>query len=301
MKAFLPMGTGISISDLSYASDTIAETHKGISGPKVVTYCNHFASEHNVRIPHASYPFDMRVGNKRTALLENLRAFPAHLQYALILEMCADRSLADLEQVQAVRQRITDRYSHLSGTSAPVVSVPTPAQIAERSAVPTPAPPWAQSERAKPQRPYDIFLSYCHADEELMNFVRKHHVVFDRQKLIRKWWDRKLVAGKELDRSITNYLSHSDIILLFVSSDFIASDYCYDVEMTQALKQREAGRSVVIPVILRPCNWRSTPLGTLLALPRDGLPLTKWGNADDAAKDIADGVMRAVAELQAKD
>lgn len=150
------MAPPISLSDLSYVADTIAETHKGISGPKIVTYCNHFASAHNVRIPHASYPFDTRVGNKRTALLENLRAFPAYLQYALILEICEDRSLAELAQVQEVRQRITDRYSHLGETSAQVTTVPklkTP--IAGSSTAPSSPPPWAQSMLANPQRADD--------------------------------------------------------------------------------------------------------------------------------------------------
>lgn len=289
------------------AADAIAETNRGISGPKIVTYCNHFASAHNIRIPHAAYPFVAR--NKRTALLENLRQFPPEIQYELLLQLCNDRSLADNEPVRAARQFIVERYGYL----APVASR-TPETVAARPAwldpkntlaeampaVPVP-PKAALTPPAKPTRPYNIFLSYSHDDEDLMNLVRKHLVVYDRQALIRKWWDRKLTAGATLDESIRNELMDSDIILLFVSASFLASDYCYEVEMKQALAQHASGQSVVVPVILRSCQWRAAPMiGGLLALPEDARPITLWSDRDEAANNVAEGVMKIVADLQAR-
>lgn len=292
------MNDGIAISVLSRAADAIAETNKGLSGPKLVSYCNFFAVDHNIRIPHAAYPF--QAGNKRTALLENLRAFPPHLQYSLLMELCADWSLRDNQDVHAIRKLIQQRYSHLgTGTTMP----PMPFAQQPASLVPAtdtahhtaPAPPPLPEF---PSRPYDIFLSYSHADEALMTLVREHLVLYDRTDQIRKWWDRKLLPGTPLDGAIKDYLSSSDIILLFVSASFLASDYCYDVEMQQALRQHAEGRSVVVPVILRHCGWQAAPFGHLLALPTDGRPLTAWPDRDEAAKNIADGVMRVVSELQ---
>ncbi len=284
------MDPGISISDLSRASETIAETNRGLSGPKVVRYCNHYASEHNVRIPFATYPFD--APNKRTALLENLRRFPTPVQYALIMELCADQSLAENADVQRLRQWFAERYAYHGATPAAAKPLPPPLPwVAPKT--PSPPPP-------RPTKPYDIFLSYSHEDEELMNFVRNHLVVFDRQGLIRKWWDRKLVGGQNLDGMVSAHLASSDIVLLFVSSSFLSSDSCYDTEMKQAMAQHESGHSVVVPVILRPCSWMSTPLGKLLALPTDGKALTQWPNRDEAGLAIAEGVMRIVADLQAR-
>jgi hypothetical protein len=291
------LNAGISISDLSNAADAIAETSRGISGPKIVTYSNHFAGKHNVRIPHASYPFGHSVGNKRTALLENLRAFPSEIQYALLLQLCDDKSIAQNENVKATRQLLLSRYPQFADPSgiSQVRPPPTLPMVPDPAPISSPPP-----TELKPQRPYDIFLSYSHEDEELMTLVRKHLVVYDRQGLIRKWWDRKLTGGKEVDRSIRQELATSDIILLFVSAHFLASDYCYDVEMKQALKQHAEGRSVVVPVILRSCGWRAAPIGSLLALPRDGRPLTLWPDRDEAANNVADGVMRIVADLHSK-
>jgi hypothetical protein len=293
----------ISISVLSSAAEALAETNRGLSGPVIVRYCNSYAVDHDVVIPHASYPF--QASNKRAALFENLQKFPPHIQYELIMEMTEDTRIAETPEVQAVRKIIVDRYSHLSSNrrteakpasneSEPVVAAARPPW--ENPIKPLLSPPSTQEQI----RPYDIFLSYSHVDEELVTFVRTHLMGLDRQNKIRKWWDRKILGGSAFSDEISVNLAQSDIILLFISASFIASDYCYNVEMTQALKQNQEGRSVVIPVILRHCDWHSTPFGKLMALPRDGRPLNAWTDRDEAAKDIAEGVARVVADLQRK-
>ena len=60
-------------SFLTYASDILAETNSGLSGMKIVEYCNSYAITFNRIIPYGSYPFD--APNKRTALKENLKVF----------------------------------------------------------------------------------------------------------------------------------------------------------------------------------------------------------------------------------
>ena len=49
---------------------------------------------------------------------------------------------------------------------------------------------------------------------------------------ITTWHDRRIVPGQEFEHQIDKYFSEADIILLLVSSDFIASDYCYQIEIT---------------------------------------------------------------------
>jgi internalin A len=61
-----------------------------------------------------------------------------------------------------------------------------------------------------------------------------------------------------------------------ISADFLASDYCFDIEMKTALERHAAGKAVVIPVILRPVDWKATPFRGLQALPRNGKPVTTF-------------------------
>jgi hypothetical protein len=57
----------------------------------------------------------------------------------------------------------------------------------------------------------------------------------------------------------------------------------------------EGGSPRVIPVILRPLDWKGAPFGKLEALPPGARPVTTWANRDEALKSVAEGV-RELAE-----
>lgn len=127
-----------------------------------------------------------------------------------------------------------------------------------------------------------LFFSYSHRDESLRDELQKHLSILQRQGFIETWHDRRIAAGSDLSREIDQHLETADVILLLVSSDFLASDYCYDIEMRRAMERHEAGEVRVIPVILRPCDWHDAPFGKLLATPPDGKPVTRFPTLDDA-------------------
>ena len=139
-----------------------------------------------------------------------------------------------------------------------------------------------------------LFFSYSHQDEELRNELDKHLSILKRQGVINVWHDRCIVGGSELESEISNHLKESKVILLLISSDFLASDYCYDKEMTLAMEMHEKGDAVVLPVILRPCDWQSTPFGKLLAAPKDGKTVIKFPTLDEAFLDVTNEIKRIV-------
>ena len=85
-----------------------------------------------------------------------------------------------------------------------------------------------------------------------------------------------------------------------ISEDFLASDYCYDVEMQQALQRHKAQEAVLIPVILRPVLWMDAPFGKLQALPKDAKPIETWRNRDEAYANVAEGIRRVVEKLRSR-
>jgi Protein kinase domain/TIR domain len=145
---------------------------------------------------------------------------------------------------------------------------------------------------AQAQRAIDMVICYAHEDEALRVGLIKQLYVLQRQGLITLWHDRDISAGKEWEHEIDVHLNEAQIILLLVSPDFIASDYCYSIEMQQALDRHKLGEACVIPVILRPVYWKGTPFGKLQALPIDGKPITapNWGNIDEAFYSVAEGI-----------
>ena len=146
-------------------------------------------------------------------------------------------------------------------------------------------------------QPIEIFFSYAHEDETLMNDVRRQLILYDRQGIIKKSYDRKILPGGEWMGQIDYDLKHAHIILLFVSPHFIESKYCYDVEMAEALRRQKAGLTTVIPIILRPCPWHDAPFGHLQSLPQDGRAITLWRNRDEACLNVAEGVMQVVRKI----
>jgi tetratricopeptide (TPR) repeat protein len=118
-----------------------------------------------------------------------------------------------------------------------------------------------------------------------------------RQGVIETWHDRRIGAGKEFDSEISEHLETAQIILLLISPYFIASDYCYDIEMTSALERHKSGEARVIPVILHPCDWHSLPFGKLTAIPKDGKPVSKYPNQHDAFLEVSLAIRTAVQDF----
>jgi hypothetical protein len=102
------------------------------------------------------------------------------------------------------------------------------------------------------------------------------------------------------EAEIVGHLEEASIILPLISADFIASDYCYGVEMKRAMERHERGDAVVIPVILRPCDWHALPIGRLQAVPRNGKPVSTWINRDEAMTDIVRGIRMQVDRLRGR-
>ena len=146
----------------------------------------------------------------------------------------------------------------------------------------------------------EVFFSYAHEDEELRNELAKHLKLLERQGVISAWHDRQITAGTEWEGQINEHLETAKVILLLVSSDFLASDYYYDVELKRAMERHEAREALVIPVILREVDWQGASFGKLQALPKNAEPVTNWRNRDQAFADIARGIRRAVEELAGK-
>src|SRR6266702_7584475 len=140
----------------------------------------------------------------------------------------------------------------------------------------------------------EIFFSYAHKDEKLREDLEKQLSLLKWQGLITGWHDRRIGAGQEWSSAIDAHLDRAQIILLLISPDFLASNYCYGIEMKRALERHERKDAQVIPIILRPTDWHTAPFGKLEPLPRDGKPVTSrsWDSQDEALLDVAKGIRK---------
>lgn len=146
----------------------------------------------------------------------------------------------------------------------------------------------------------NVFYSYSHKDERLQKKLETHLALLQQEGRITGWHGRNISAGKNWEQEIDTYLNTAQIILLLISADYLASRYCSSIEMKKALERHNAGQACVIPIILRPLDWKAAPFSHIQPLPTDGLPVTdrKWHNQDEAFTNIAQGI-RKVIEMRA--
>jgi len=140
----------------------------------------------------------------------------------------------------------------------------------------------------------EIFIAYSRKDSEYLDELRTHLAPLERSHRVKVWYDGKIDPGAVWEEAIKKHLHSSDIILLLVSADAIASDYFYDKELSDALKRHRAGEASVVPLIVRPCAWRATPLADLQAIPQNGRPVTDWLVRDNAYADAVESLWKMI-------
>lgn len=143
-----------------------------------------------------------------------------------------------------------------------------------------------------------IFISYSHLDEAHKKELDKHLKALSHLFAIEAWNDRQLIAGDGVDKTIFEKLNAADVVLLLISPDFMASDYCFKKEMQSALKAYKENKNTLIPIIIRNTpTWFKHEIGQLVALPTDGKHLSMWKDADDFWADVETGIAKRVEHL----
>ena len=145
-----------------------------------------------------------------------------------------------------------------------------------------------------------IFYSYSHKDETYKISLQTHLSILKRQGYIEGWDDRRIAPGEKWEEEINLNLKKAKIVLLLVSSNFLASDYCYDTETIFALEQHEKKNCIVIPIILKPFLWVKSHFSNLQALPEKGKPINTWRNKDEAWLSVSNGILKVIETIDSK-
>jgi hypothetical protein len=148
------------------------------------------------------------------------------------------------------------------------------------------------------QSPINIFIAYSRKDKKYLGEMSSHLKALERQKFVDKiWYDGEIMAGEKWEDAIEKNLELAKVILLLISADFIASDYCHSKEMKRALERHEAGKAIVIPVIVRDCDWEYEAFAQL-QIPNEGKAIANQphGQRDTAYTNVVKAI-RNVLEM----
>ncbi|QEG43548.1 hypothetical protein UC8_55990 [Roseimaritima ulvae] len=229
-------------SFLSHATSILGDTEEGLTGPKIVKLCNAWASKHDIDTPHASYPFD--APNKRTALFENVAAFPDSIWYAMLLDLCESIDNPS-DEVEQLRRTIEERFGNSNPTTPAARVVP------DASSSTTAATPSKASGRFSPKN--HVFLSYCRDNLAQVSELRDK-LVADGERV---WWDQEILGGQDWDFEIRKAMKDSYAVVVCLSKEIeernTSGVYPEIIDAVASYREHAPGSIFLVPVRLSEC------------------------------------------------
>ncbi|HEX8704269.1 MAG TPA: toll/interleukin-1 receptor domain-containing protein [Myxococcaceae bacterium] len=209
------------------------------------------------------------------------------------MEMISAVHVSAIEDIEIVA--VQPQAGPRRRAKAPIRSVATKRSTPRRDPRPS-AQKTTSSSSSAPMfdAPVRLFYSYSIRDKALLHRLDTHLEPLKRRGLLSAWRDERIGTRGNWQDQPPKQLEQSNIILLLVSSNFLASKYCSEVEVPAALKRQEEGTAIVVPVLLRDVDRSRTPFAKLRVLPRSEIAVTLWHDEDKALREVAEGLERII-------
>src|SRR5450755_322043 len=145
--------------------------------------------------------------------------------------------------------------------------------------------------------PVRAFYCFDPTDRVFYESLDRHLAPLKHAGRLQTWDERQIQVGQGWEREYDQQFSTARLLILLVSSEFLASERGLRY-LQMALDRQQAREATVVPILVRPCAWEETPLSTVQMLPRDHRALTQQVNRDAIWKDIVGEISRVLASLQ---
>ncbi len=119
-----------------------------------------------------------------------------------------------------------------------------------------------------------VFISYSHKDVKHLKRLRTHLADYERNGLVDIWDDTRLIGGEDWQQEIKKAIQSAKVVVLLISADFLASDFIAYEELPQLLAVRKAEGTLILSVMLGPCNFEETELKVFQVVNNPSEPLS---------------------------
>lgn len=112
-------------------------------------------------------------------------------------------------------------------------------------------------EARKQQQPdVKLFVVYSRKDLHIFEIFRQHLEILKMDHVIRWWCERDIPFGADLEDDVRREIHDVDLIVLLVSTAFLASPYIRSHELAQAIARQKKKEVEIVSVILEnDCAW----------------------------------------------
>ena len=165
-------------------------------------------------------------------------------------------------------------------------------------------PDTLQSFESRKRNKILVYLLAAPEDQDECNAIQKHLSPIVRNSAIPIEIDSDfaITAGEDTEK-YKQKLYGADIVLALISVDFINNDDIY-MRNKKVIARYNNNETVMLPILIRNCLWKSTPFVNLPLLPKNFQPLNNkqfWNSEDDAltavVSDIYDSINKFSDEL----
>lgn len=126
-----------------------------------------------------------------------------------------------------------------------------------------------------------VFISYSHADSEILKRILIHLKPLEKQGVIDLWVDSRIKAGEKWEDQIKRALASAKVGILLISADFLASDFIVENELPPLLAAAEQEGTKIVPVIVKPSRFlRDKNLAIFQALNDPARPAIKMNEVE---------------------
>jgi hypothetical protein len=100
-----------------------------------------------------------------------------------------------------------------------------------------------------------VFISYSHKDKEYLDRVMVHLKPLERENLIDLWVDERIKAGDKWKDEINKALEQSNVAVLLISADYLASDFIANQELQPLLINASMNGTKILCLLLKPSRF----------------------------------------------
>lgn len=217
--------------------------------------------------------------------LETLRANGTSLPIAIFAARTPDNQTILLE---AGAQLATNNGSELLTWVEDVINAweknqLTPPPVVEQTAQTYTPPRLVLDPAMVPERPLKVFIGYAHRNKEYLISILGFLEELEDKKYIDVWHDERMEAGQNWQKEVNQQLYAADVVLFLITSDLLKSESTMTFEFNLAMARARNHELRIVPLIVEPCDWQSTPLGAWPALPADGDTYNQKTRLEDSA------------------
>jgi SIR2-like domain len=160
-----------------------------------------------------------------------------------------------------------------------------------------------EEKQHEDKTPITVFIFYDLEDKEYKDKLEKIVRNLSNKEIPFEIQCKSGALGESLGykTGVKDPLQVSELVILLISMDFLGSDY-YDKKQIQEVIDRHNDSNDsgwVCPILVRKSDWEGTQFDEvkMFILPQNHIPISKWGDADDAYFEISGSLTYALTEI----